>query len=131
MRGLSETVSMLDDQENSRVSVVNGGLASDADDESLTNNVLEAEVLRAANSLNKIDVLVKGDLRVAAGGLVSIQIGSTIDANSAHQGFSGEYVVERVTHQLHPQFLTRILAFRSGISGTDNKKLVVPPGGVR
>ena len=82
------------------------------------------------NSMNKQELILKGDLRLRAGGIISQQIGSPSSQNAVNQTLSGRWVVERVTHQLAPTFVTKVTMFREGVSGSGRVDLVVPPGGV-
>jgi hypothetical protein len=130
MLGLVDNVVMRKNDLDPANVFVAQGVASGADDVSRREAALEAQMLRPVNGMVKDDFLVVGDLRVRAGSLVSEQVGSPIPENIINQVFSGKWVVERVTHQLMPQFVTRFMGFRSGISGSDDAELVVPPGGV-
>ena len=81
-------------------------------------------------AMNKQELLIVGDLRVRAGGLISEQVGTPIKENVVNQTFSGKWMVERATHQLMPEYITKIMVFRAGTSGSDKAGLMVPPGGV-
>ncbi len=130
LRGLADNLSILLKDIDPASVILDQGLASSEKEASLLKAEREARILRTANSAVKASVLIGGDLRVRAGDLINLQIGSTIPENSENQTFSGAWIVERVTHQLVPQYVTQALLFRTGVSGAQNVKLAVPPGGV-
>ena len=130
VKGLADSLSMLSAHTDGRNVIVNGGVQSDVPDVALELTLHEARLVRALNSMNKQEFLLVGDLRIRAGGLVEQQIGSPLPQNVINQTFSGKWVVEKVTHQLVPQYVTKITVFRAGVSGSDKAGLLVPPGGV-
>lgn len=130
MKGLADNLSMLSDQTDAGNVVENDGVFSVMGGNDLHNNALEARVLRAVNSMNKQELLLTGDLRVRAGGLIDQQIGSPLPENAINQTFSGKWLVEKVTHQLAPNYVTKVTLFRAGMSGSNKAGLLVPPGGV-
>lgn len=130
VKGLADNLSMLSSQTDARNTIVNDGVASEVGEAELHGAKAEARLVRALNSMNKQELLLKGDLRLRAGGLIDQQIGSPLPQNIINQTFSGRWVVERVTHQLVPQYVTKVTVFRAGVSGSDKAGLLVPPGGV-
>lgn len=130
VKGLADSLSMLTSYTDGRNVIINGGVQNDVSDAVLETNYHEARLVRALNSMSKQELLLVGDLRVRAGGLIDQQIGSPLPQNVINQTFSGKWVVEKVTHQLVPQYVTKVTVFRAGISGSDKVKLMVPPGGV-
>lgn len=86
--------------------------------------------MRALGTMVKTEILIRGDLRVQAGKVVNMRIKSPIQEVGTNQTVSGRWVVERVTHQLLPTFVTKILMYRSGVGGSNSKDLLVAPGGV-
>lgn len=130
LKGLADSLSMLTSYTDGRNVIVDGGAQNDVSDVALETTYHEARLVRALNSMSKQELLLVGDLRVRAGGLIDQQIGSPLPQNVINQTFSGKWVVEKVTHQLVPQYVTKVTVFRAGISGSDKAALMVPPGGV-
>jgi hypothetical protein len=130
VKGLADSLSMLSSHTDGRNVIVNGGVQNSVPNVTLEKTYNEARLVRALNSMSKQELLLVGDLRVRAGGLINQQIGSPLPQNVVNQTFSGKWVVEKVTHQLVPQFVTKVTVFRAGISGSDKAGLMVPPGGV-
>ena len=130
VKGLADSLSILSSHTDSRNVIANGGVQNDVPDIALELITDEARLVRALNSMNKQDLLLEGDLRIRAGGLISEQIGSPLPQNVMNQTFSGKWVVEKVTHQLVPQYVTKVTVFRAGVSGSDKAGLLAPPGGV-
>lgn len=130
VKGLADSLSMLSKHTDGRNVIINGGAQNSVPDVTLDLTFHEARLIRALNSMNKQDLLLRGDLRIRAGGLIDQQIGSPLPQNIINQTFSGKWVVEKVTHQLVPQYVTKVTVFRAGVSGSDKAGLLAPPGGV-
>jgi hypothetical protein len=129
-QGLADNISMRkDDVDESNVIMWNG-ISIGVQNEEWAENTAEATVLRSIGSMVKTEILIRGDLRVQAGKTVNMRIKSPVEDVDTNQTVSGRWVVERVTHQLLPTFVTKILMYRSGVGGSDDKELLVPPGGV-
>jgi hypothetical protein len=129
-QGLTDNIIMSKGDVDPRNVVIWGGLAVDAQTKAWNKNVAEAQLLRTLGSMVKNEVLIKGDLRARAGSTITMQIRSPLPENIFNQAMSGKWVVERVTHQLIPQITTKMLVYRSGVGGSDDVNLLVPPGGV-
>lgn len=130
LKGLADSLSMLSSYTDGQNVISHDGVAQSVGEDGLKNNALESRLTRTINSMNKQDLLLQGDLRIRAGGVIDQQIGSPIPENAINQTFSGKWVIEKVTHQLVPQFVTKVTMFRAGISGSDKAGLMSPPGGV-
>lgn len=130
LKGLADSLSMLSGHTDGFNIIENNGIYSNVGDTDLKGSYSESRLIRAVNSMNKHELLIVGDLRARAGGLVTVQIGSPIEKNVVNQTFSGKWIIERVTHQLVPEYVTKILVFRAGMSGSDKAGLLDPPGGV-
>lgn len=127
LKGLADNVGMLESSLDPDTVIINGGMLDEASSREYARQSAEAKLLRTVNSLSKIEMLIEGDMRVRAGKLVDIRIGSTHPSHMINQTFSGKYIVERVTQQVMPGAWTKLLCFRSGIGGSDEVNLVEPP----
>jgi hypothetical protein len=129
LQGTADRVSVRLAEVASRSVMLTCPVAVNAQSEEFERARAESVLLRAANSLVKFEVLTDGDLRVKAGTVVVLQVNSPLPQAMINQTFSGRWVVERVTHQLMPRFVTKMMLYRSGVGGYDGVALVQPPGG--
>lgn len=129
-QGLSDNISMLEGDVDPSNVIIWSGVATDVQNAEWSANSAESTVLRALGTMVKTEILIRGDLRVQAGKVVNMRIKSPVEDVDTNQTISGRWVVERVTHQLLPTFVTKILMYRSGVGGSNDKDLLVAPGGV-
>lgn len=129
-QGISDNISMLKEDVEQQNIVMWSGVADGWQNKEWAKNCAESKVLRSLGSMVKTEILIKGDLRVQAGKTVTFHIKSPVEDVKTNQTISGRWLVERVTHQILPTFVTKIMMYRSGVGGSNSKELLVAPGGV-
>lgn len=130
LKGLADNLSILESDLDGLTRISDGGVASVVGESDLRTASSEATLLESVVDMNKQDLLLVGNLNVRAGGLIAQQVGSPLPDNAINQVLSGKWLVERVTHQLMPDYVTKVMVYRAGISGSDKAGLLTPPGGV-
>lgn len=130
MKDTADNLSILSYQTDGQNVIEGDGVASDESNITLSEARRESKIVRAANTMNRQEFLVTGDLRIRAGSMIMVHLRSPIAGNAVNQVHSGRWLVDRVMHQLVPQYLTKVFAFRAGVSGSDKGGLLRPPGGV-
>lgn len=127
MRGVTDHVALLKKNIDPDTLVLNSGVVNSVDNVEIIRDMTESRVLRPTQSLIKMEILIKGEIRMRAGRLIDVRVNSPFPQHMTNQVHSGKYIVERVTHQVMPAFHTKIVCFRSGIGGSDDVNLLTPP----
>jgi len=94
----------------------------------LTQNVVDSKISNVTNSVQKITIVVEGDVNLHIGDIVSLLIPNTEFSNEiVNENYSGYWMISRIAHQFqfdNNQFLSHISLSRAGINGVNKKGLV-------
>lgn len=128
-KGLTEAVGIHSSDLDRESVFSNFGTIHSESELHLVENPLESMLILSAEALMRAEVVTAGDHRYRPGKRVRLTVPSAFPSVAKAAILSGDWIIQRVTHRIVPDYAVLLTLMRSGVSGSEDADLLTPPGG--